>query len=108
MIKTAVALSAVIFMLSASMLTQPAVGQQSGAPGGPGAGPPGPLGLERPGGPGAGFMHMGVPPLPPTKGTLIRLTEGNRRILIKCSEDDSTKACVDAIGPMLTKLLETK
>ena len=110
MIKTWVATTAIFFGVAVSVLTQPALGQPAGGPGGPDAGgPSGPPGPGGPGEPGPGFMHhMGPPPPQPSRGTVIRLSEGNRRIFIKCSEDDSTKACVDAIGPILNKLLEAK
>ena len=49
---------------------------------------------------------MGPPPPPPSKGAQFRLGDGNRRIFIKCADDDSTKVCMDAIGPLLNKLLE--
>jgi len=42
------------------------------------------------------------------KGAQFRVVEGTRKIFIKCADDDSTKACVDALGPLFNKLLETK
>ena len=51
---------------------------------------------------------MGPPPPPPSKGAQFRLGDGNRQIFIKCADDNSTKVCMDAIGPLLNKLLESK
>jgi len=64
-----------------------------GGPGGPGHGP--------------GFGPPMMPP-PPSKGAEFRLADGNRRIFIKCADDDSTKVCIDAIGPVLNKLIDMK
>jgi hypothetical protein len=49
---------------------------------------------------------MGPPP--PPKGAEFRLGDGNRRIYIKCADDDSTKVCMDAVGPLLDKFIGNK
>jgi hypothetical protein len=67
----------------------------------PGLGGPGP-------GPGFGGPMMGAPPSTPTKGAEFRLGDSRRRIFIKCADDDNTKLCMDAIGPLLNKLLDAK
>ncbi len=106
MIKIAAGIGLALLLVATIAIAQPA--PPGGPPnppayGGPGAlgGPPGPGG---PGGPGR--MRMGPPPPPPSKGAQFRLGDGNRRIFIKCADDDSTKVCMDAIGPLLNKLLE--
>ena len=111
MIKIAAGIGLALLLVATIAIAQPAPpgGPPNppayGGPGGPGAfgGPPGPGG---PGGPGR--MRMGPPPPPPSKGAQFRLGDGNRQIFIKCADDDSTKVCMDAIGPLLNKLLESK
>ena len=108
MIKIAAGIGLALLLVATIAIAQPA--PPGGPPnppayGGPGAlgGPPGPGG---PGGPGR--LRMGPPPPPPSKGAQFRLGDGNRQIFIKCADDDSTKVCMDAIGPLLNKLLESK
>jgi hypothetical protein len=109
MIKALIALSAGILLAATAALAQPAGPSTSGPPGGQKhRGPPGQYG---PGagkhgrGPGFGVHKLSAPS---SKGAQFRLREGNRRISIKCADDDSTKACIDAIGPLLNKVLEMK
>ena len=85
-------------------------GQFGGAQGGGPSGPGGPPGGGGPGhGPGPGFRpHMMMPPPPPSKGAQFRMADGNRRFFIKCADDDSTKACMEAVGPLLNKLTDSK
>ncbi len=104
-------------LLSATIaMAQPAGPPPGGPASGPyNGGPPGPPGPGAPPGPGGGGHGpgfgppmMGPPPPPPSKGAVFRLGDGSRRIFIKCADDDSTKLCMDAIGPLLNKLLESK
>jgi hypothetical protein len=121
MTKVLMALSASTVLAVTAALAQPA-----GAPSG---GPPSGTAHHAPSdslGPGEGGSGMGHGmghgmgmhrhPMPPgkrtgmgfSKGAQFRLHQGNRSIFIKCADDDSTKACVDAISPFLNKLLEMK
>jgi hypothetical protein len=90
---------------------------QTPPPGGPSntpyyGGPPGQSGQDGPPGPGGPGRGPGFgPPMmlpPPTKGAEFRLGDGTRKIFIKCADDDSTKLCMDAIGPLLNKLIDMK
>ena len=99
-------------MLVATFATaQPAGPPPGGFSGGPGwgGGPPGGPGMGPPGhhmGPPGG--HMGPPPPPPSRGAQFRFGLGERRIFIKCAEEDATKVCVDAILPVLDKMLQSR
>lgn len=106
-----------VALLTASVASAQPAPPFGGPPGGPHfGGPPGPPGGGPPGegpqfggppGPG-GPSGMGPPPPPPTKGAVFRIGDGSRRVFIKCADDDSTKTCMDAVGPLLDKLLSSK
>src|SRR4051794_15661351 len=99
MIKIGIGLGVSLLLLAAAAIAQPAGPPPGGPPGGRGG----------PGGPGGppGGDRFGPPPLA-SKGAAFRIADGNRRIFVKCADDDSTKACMDAVGPLLNKLLESK
>ena len=42
------------------------------------------------------------------KGGHLRFGRGETRIDFKCAADDSTKACVDALMPLVDKLLQAR
>jgi hypothetical protein len=94
--------------IGAGLLATAAIVMAQTPPPSPG-GPPNPPYFGGPPGPGHG-PRFGPPmmPPPPSKGAEFRLADGNRRILIKCADDDSTKACMDAVGPVLSKLIDMK
>jgi hypothetical protein len=74
------------------------------SPAGPGGGP-GIFAHGPGGGPGFGPPMMGPPP---SKGAEFRFGGDGRRILVKCADDDNTKACMDAVGPLLNKFIDNK
>ncbi|HYZ63745.1 MAG TPA: hypothetical protein VE650_14950 [Acetobacteraceae bacterium] len=82
-----------------------------GSPGGPGF-PPGPPGFgEREGhggfgeheGHGPGMHMMRHPP----RSAVFAFRRGETRVFIKCSDDEPTRACVDAASALLDKLGST-
>ena len=70
----------------------------------PDRGPPPPRGEPHFG--GRGFQ--GPPPPPPPRGAVIRITDGTHDIDIKCADDDATKACVEAILPVIDRALQPR
>jgi hypothetical protein len=98
MTKIGIGLGVGLLLVAAAAIAQPA-GPPPGGRGGPG-GPGGPAG-------GEGMGPSGPPPHV-SKGASFRIADGNRRIFIKCADEDSTKSCMDAIGPLMNKLLESK
>ncbi|WP_430912318.1 hypothetical protein [Methylobacterium sp. sgz302541] len=48
------------------------------------------------------------PPMPGMKGGHLRFRRGETGIDFKCAAEDSTKACVDALMPLLDKLLQAR
>lgn len=46
-----------------------------------------------------GMMHMHPP-----KGAVFMFRRGDQRVMIKCADDEPTKACVDGAGALLDKL----
>ncbi len=93
---------------AALLVAAAALAQPAGPP--PGGGSDGADNGPGPQGRGPGFFMRRPAPHPPalSKGAQFRFGEGNRRVLVKCADDDSTKACLDAVGPLLNKILETK
>ncbi|GJE27380.1 hypothetical protein [Methylobacterium organophilum] len=89
--------------------------QPPGPPGGP---PPGPAEGARPEGPrrgppegerDGGFRPPPPPPrMPETKGAHLRFHRGETGLDFKCAAEDSTKACVDALMPLVDKLLQPR
>lgn len=86
-----------------------------GPPGGmPGmGGPPGPSDGPGMGGPGMGPGSFGPGPFgpgmrprmpPPTKSAVFSFSRGDTRVMIKCADDEPTRACVDAAGALIDKL----
>jgi hypothetical protein len=98
-----------MLLAATAALAQPAGPSTSGPPSGQKYGAPrgqyGPDAGKRGRGPGFGMHRLSASS---SKGAQFRLREGNRRIFIKCADTDSTKACIDAIGPLLNKVLEMK
>ncbi len=86
----------------------PGGGQMMVGPMGPGMHHP-PHGMMNPmmmGGPAAGremeenmMMHMHPP-----KGAVFMFRDGDQRVLIKCADDEPTKACVDGATTLIDKL----
>ncbi|GAC1336934.1 MAG: hypothetical protein NVSMB18_00980 [Acetobacteraceae bacterium] len=73
----------------------------------PGIGMPG-MGMGMPGmgGPGmgmGGFRH-GMHPPPPTKAAVFSFSRGDMQIMIKCADEEPTRACVDAASALIDKL----
>jgi hypothetical protein len=85
-----------------------------GGPGGQGPGfPPGPPGMGMGMGMGPGMMGpgmMGRPPGPrgmmprPPRAAVFAFNRGDTHIMIKCSDEESTRACVDAASALLDKV----
>ncbi|MBV8915478.1 MAG: hypothetical protein JOZ05_20880 [Acetobacteraceae bacterium] len=84
-----------------------------GGPDGPGAQGPGGHPPFPPGPPGMGF-GMGGPGRPPgphgmmmmrpPRGAVFAFRRGDTRIMIKCSDEESTRACVDGASALLDKV----
>ncbi len=70
----------------------------------PGHGPDGMRGMGPggmpPGGPGG---PHGMRPMPMGKGTFVNVSKDGS-VMIKCADDESTKDCMEAAGPVLDKL----
>ncbi len=105
----------VLLLAPSDQATPPAPGPT----GGPGPGPMGGQGqppTER--GPGAaqmergpGMMSRGGPQgmermmrMHPPKGAVFMFRRGDQRVVVKCADEESTKACVDAAGTLMDKL----
>jgi len=88
-------------------------------PGGPPGFPPGPPGMgfgmgpggggPGMGGPGGGPGHFGPPGMHgmmahPPRAAVFAINRGDTRIMIKCSDEESTRACVEAAGTLLDKV----
>lgn len=84
----------ILFAIVLTLMAGVAVAQPAGPPS---AGPPGPSG-----------PHPGMGPPPPTRGAQFALGQGDRRMFIKCADEDSTKACVDAVSAILDKMLQSR
>ena len=54
-----------------------------------------------------GSSHMGMPFAPPSRGASF-VFEGphGARVIVKCADADSTQQCVDAIKPMVDKVVD--
>ncbi|KAB1071644.1 hypothetical protein [Methylobacterium planeticum] len=100
--------------LAGAMLVSTACFAQT-APPSPPPGPPasGPSDGTRPDGPRrgppdgereGGWRHR--PPMLGMKGGHLRFRRGETGIDFKCAADDTTKACVDALMPLVDKLLQ--
>ncbi|NEU11895.1 hypothetical protein G3T14_07100 [Methylobacterium sp. BTF04] len=53
-----------------------------------------------------GWRHH--PPMIGMKGAHLRFRRGEAAIDFKCAADDTTKACVDALMPLVDKLLQVR
>lgn len=62
--------------------------------------PMGPDGMRPP---MAGMPHPHRPP-PPSKAARFRLKSGDLELGVTCAEEDTTKACVDAIGTLIDRI----
>lgn len=103
--------AAVLMAASASFAQQPPpppppappAADAAGNPGGPPPPPPplrhGPAEM----GPGPDGMR-GPPPPPPSKGAHFRIEDGERRIDLKCADDEPMKACADLLMQVIDKL----
>lgn len=82
----------------------------------PGPPPPAPAADGRPDparrGPPPGEREEGWrphrPPMMMAKGGHLRFRRGETGIDFRCAADDSTKACVDALMPLVDKLLQAR
>ncbi len=92
----------------AAPMTTPNQGMPQGGPmmrmgpmGGPGHMPMGGPGMMGHDGPGEmmRMMHM-----PPPKAAVFMIESNGLRVRIKCADEESTKACVDAAGTLIDKL----
>ena len=64
-----------------------------------------PGGPEGPGGPGHMMPHPPHPHMRPMgKAAAFRIKGANLELGVKCAEDESMKACVDALMPLLDKI----
>lgn len=72
---------------------------EGGRPDGPRRGPP-------EGDRDGGWHHR--PPMLGMKGGHLRFRRGETGIDFKCAADDTTKACVDALMPLVDKLLQVR
>lgn len=98
-----------------TLLTTAICSAEPAPPPGPGGPPPGMADGNRSEGPrrgppdgdreGGWHRH---PPMLGVRGALLRFHRGETRIDFKCAADDSTKACVDALTPLLDKLLPAR
>ena len=89
-----------------AQIPPPGPGQAGGPPPPPGVGPGMPFGADGPGmergrpfGPG---MHG--PMRRPPRAAVFSINRGDTRVFIKCSDEESTRACVDAATSLLDKL----
>lgn len=71
---------------------------REGRPGEPG----GPGGMA---GPWRGGPHMHGPMPMGGKGAFLRVDKGGG-VTLKCADEDSTKTCLDAAGPLLERLIQ--
>jgi len=104
--KRVVAAGLISLLAVATCAAEPAPGGPANPPpapgmadGGPRRGPPE---AEREG----GWHHR--PPMLGMKGGHLRFRKGETGIDFKCAADDSTKACVDALMPLVDKLLQVR
>ena len=114
------ALLAGVAVAGAGAFAQSPPGGFPGGPGGPMGGPGGGPGMGGPGGPGMGGPVMGGPGMrpgsfgpgpgmrpmmpPPTRSAVFSFNRGDTRVMIKCADNESTQACVDAAGTLIDKL----
>ncbi len=86
----------------------PGGGQIMIVPMGPGPHHPMPHGMMNPmmmGGPAAGRdMEENMMRMHPPKGAVFMFRDGDQRVLIKCADDEPTKACVDGASTLIDKL----
>lgn len=85
------------------------MGQGMGAGPGPHHPPPhGPNGMpwgqHGPGGMMPGMMHMMGGMMHPPRAAVFMFKRGDERIVIKCADNESTKACVDGASTLIGKL----
>lgn len=103
MMRTALAATAAAALLAAGVaIAQPAPPPPEAAPRGP---MDGPMGERRSPPPDMrGEMHGGMRPMRPSKAAIFNFRKGDARVFIKCADDESTKACVDAASALMDKL----
>lgn len=60
------------------------------------------------GGPGMMMRPGGGMPFPPTKGAVFVFDRGGPggRIIVKCADEDSTQACVQAVTPLIQQQMD--